>query len=56
MQEIGLRQEDIFRTVTDKIVADLSAKSTHDASDFGKLHLKLIENVLHLGLHDTGIF
>jgi hypothetical protein len=56
MNEVGLRQEDIFKTVSDKIVFDLSAKANHDPSDFSKLHLRLLDNVLHLALHDTEIF
>jgi hypothetical protein len=56
MNQIGLRQEDIFKTVTDRIVTDLSAKGNHEPADFNKLHLKLLDYVMHLALHDTEIF
>jgi len=55
INQIGLRQEDIFKTVTDRIITDLSSKGTHDPSDFNKLHLKLLDYVMHLALHDTEI-
>jgi hypothetical protein len=47
-----LRQEDIFRTVVDRVITNFTA-GENQTKDFGKIHVKLIESILSLGLHDT---
>lgn len=55
MAHIGLRQEDIFTSVIERIITELT-ESQKESKEFSKIHFRLIENVLHLGMHETENF
>ena len=52
---MGLKQEDVFRSVLEKVTESLKKDETKDAQKFRRLHYNLICAIFNAGLGDTEV-